>query len=173
MSDQDDFAVGATVRSNDGRTGIIRYYGETHFAAGIWVGVELPDDSGKNDGVVQGQRYFDVAPFHGIFFKPEVVNVVAPPPAKAAATKKVGAARPSSMLNGGTGARVTSASDPALAKRMSLNAPSPSPVPRVSRSSSIARVRMPSLSLLRLYCRELVADVLLTSPLRSLLRNSS
>lgn len=142
MSDQDDFAVGATVRSNDGRTGIIRYYGETHFAAGIWVGVELPDESGKNDGVVQGQRYFDVAPLHGIFFKPEVVTIIAPPPAKAAPTKKAGAARPSSMLTGGAATRGTSGNDPGLSKRMSLNAPSPSPVPRVSRPSSIARVCM-------------------------------
>jgi dynactin 1 len=148
MSDQDDFALGATVRSIDGRTGIVRYYGETHFAAGTWVGVELPDDSGKNDGVVQGQRYFDVAPLHGIFFKPEVVTVIAPPQAKVAPVRKVGAGRPSSMLTGGTAARANTANDPGLTKRMSLNAPSPSPVPRVSRPSSIARVCMPSLSLL-------------------------
>ena len=37
-----------------GRTGIIRYYGPTQFREGQWVGIELDEPSGKNDGTVEG-----------------------------------------------------------------------------------------------------------------------
>lgn len=139
-----DLAVGQTIRTGDGKVGIVRFVGGTAFAPGEWVGVELDDDSGKNDGSVQGERYFDCEMGHGIFVRPTTIAVLAQPaaqpkPASAAAApvRKAGS-RPSSMFTGGT-AKGTGA-DPGLPKRMSLNAPSPSPVPRTSRPSSIARV---------------------------------
>jgi dynactin 1 len=141
MTVLEDIALGQTVRMKDGRTGVVRFVGLTRFAAGDWIGVELEDDSGKNDGSVQGERYFDCAMGHGIFSRAEALIVVAQPAPKPAAAKKVGG-RPSSMFTGGT-ARANAGSDPGLGKRMSLNAPSPSPVPRVSRPSSIARVCSP------------------------------
>ncbi|XP_064382519.1 CAP-Gly domain-containing linker protein 4-like isoform X2 [Halichondria panicea] len=52
--------------------GIIRFIGETEFAPGsIWLGVELRKPNGKNDGSVQGTRYFSCKPNHGLFVKPE------------------------------------------------------------------------------------------------------
>jgi dynactin 1 len=128
--------VGALVQLSDGREGVIRYYGETDFSAGIWVGVELATNSGKNDGSVQGRRYFNCEMGKGMFLKPPAVTVTgeAPPPAAKAPARK--SARPSSLINT-TRAPVA---DSALKKRMSLNAPSPSPGPKSARPSAIARV---------------------------------
>ena len=38
------------------KEGILRYLGPTEFAKGIWVGVELPEPMGKNDGAISGKR---------------------------------------------------------------------------------------------------------------------
>lgn len=39
------------------KEGILRYLGPTEFAKGVWVGVELPEPMGKNDGAVSGKRF--------------------------------------------------------------------------------------------------------------------
>ena len=69
--------VGQTVQTQDGRQGIVRYSGPLKVAQGDWFGLELADDSGKNDGAVKGERYFQCAPQHGIFVRKEsVVKIV-------------------------------------------------------------------------------------------------
>jgi dynactin 1 len=144
-----ELRLGQTVRLSDGRQGTIRFVGGTHFAQGEWVGVELEDDSGKNDGSVQGERYFDCDPGRGMFVRPGTVTVLAQPPTAktngrdGVGAKKVGG-RPSSLMTGGTS---RTSADPDMARRISLNAPSPSPGPGQRRPSSIARV-----SLLGLFC---------------------
>ncbi|KAF6843962.1 CAP-Gly domain-containing protein [Colletotrichum musicola] len=129
-----ELAVGQTVRLSDGRTGIVRFVGTTHFASGDWVGIELEDDSGKNDGSVQGERYFDCSMGHGMFVRPTTLAIISQAPAAA----KPMARRPSrpTSFNPGTG---RPAADSGMTKRMSLNAPSPSPGPKGSRPSSILR----------------------------------
>ncbi|XP_064103663.1 kinesin-like protein KIF13A isoform X4 [Macrobrachium nipponense] len=52
-------------------SGVISYIGHTEFAAGTWVGVELDVPMGKNDGSVNGVRYFACRPKCGMFVKPE------------------------------------------------------------------------------------------------------
>ncbi|GAN02358.1 hypothetical protein MAM1_0021c01801 [Mucor ambiguus] len=49
--------------------GTVRYFGETKFKEkGVWVGIELDlTGSGKNDGSIQGVRYFSCAPNTGLF----------------------------------------------------------------------------------------------------------
>jgi hypothetical protein len=37
-----------------GQQGVLRYWGGTSFREGLWAGIELDDESGKNDGTVQG-----------------------------------------------------------------------------------------------------------------------
>ena len=41
------------------RKGFVRFVGPTEFAAGIWVGVELEEPRGKNNGTVDGKKYFN------------------------------------------------------------------------------------------------------------------
>jgi hypothetical protein len=70
MSSKKDFTVGSKVIVLQGnQRGIVRFYGPTEFHKGKWVGVELYDASGKNDGSVAGVRYFDCPPNHGLFLK--------------------------------------------------------------------------------------------------------
>uniref|UniRef100_A0A2M4A1A2 Putative cytoskeleton-associated protein n=1 Tax=Anopheles triannulatus TaxID=58253 RepID=A0A2M4A1A2_9DIPT len=49
------------------RPGILKYLGETKFASGTWCGVQLDEASGKNDGTVDGVRYFECPAKYGIF----------------------------------------------------------------------------------------------------------
>ena len=49
------------------KVGIVKYIGTTEFAEGIWIGVELDQPNGKNDGSVQGKRYFMCQPNYGVF----------------------------------------------------------------------------------------------------------
>ncbi|XP_035829126.1 CAP-Gly domain-containing linker protein 3 [Aplysia californica] len=48
---------GVTVLCNN-ELGVIRYMGPTEFGEGTWLGIELRKPKGKNDGSVQGKRYF-------------------------------------------------------------------------------------------------------------------
>jgi dynactin complex subunit len=72
--------------------GTVRFVGNTEFQSGTWIGVELDQPGlhsaldlhvrrfgyfscsccflvGKNDGSVQGVRYFTCAPAHGLFIR--------------------------------------------------------------------------------------------------------
>ena len=140
-----DFRPGQSVLLSDGNRGTVRFAGQTQFRVGDWLGVELDERIGKNDGSVNGVRYFDCPNGYGIFVKPMTVKVVAEPPAATAAAaakppppavKKP--ARPSSFHPGS--ARSPTDQDVTLNKRKSLNAPSPSPGPKKSRPSSLMRV---------------------------------
>lgn len=53
--------------SQGSKAGTLRYIGSTEFAAGEWCGVELDDPLGKNDGSVEGKRYFECQPKFGLF----------------------------------------------------------------------------------------------------------
>ena len=70
--------IGSIVDIPVGR-GLVRFYGATSFAPGKWVGVELSDPIGKNDGTVQDVKYFTCKPKHGMFLRPSQVKVVSEP----------------------------------------------------------------------------------------------
>ncbi|KTG02138.1 hypothetical protein cypCar_00031361 [Cyprinus carpio] len=52
-----------------GHRGTVAYIGNTLFASGKWVGVILEEPKGKNDGTVQGKRYFTCQENRGIFVR--------------------------------------------------------------------------------------------------------
>ncbi|XP_055871121.1 kinesin-like protein KIF13A isoform X6 [Biomphalaria glabrata] len=62
-----------TVTSSRGfsKSGTIKFVGNVQFANGTWVGVELDQPEGKNDGTVKGVRYFQCQPRHGVFVRPD------------------------------------------------------------------------------------------------------
>jgi len=92
VSGKDEFGVG-----------IVRFFGQTKFKEGLWVGIEFPKPSecrkrrhkkekkekkqktdktttqtvGKNDGSVGGVSYFSCPPNHGMFVPANLVKVVA------------------------------------------------------------------------------------------------
>eukprot|EP01084_Bolivina_argentea_P072237 131199_1 len=50
-----------TYELKDGRIGVLKFMGDTEFAKGTWVGLELSDAfKGKHNGTVEGTKYFSV-----------------------------------------------------------------------------------------------------------------
>ncbi|KAF7666140.1 hypothetical protein LDENG_00116810 [Lucifuga dentata] len=58
-----------------GQRGMVAYIGTTLFASGKWVGVILDEPKGKNDGTVQGKRYFTCEENHGIFVRQSQIQL--------------------------------------------------------------------------------------------------
>ncbi|XP_069578643.1 dynactin subunit 1-like isoform X7 [Brachyistius frenatus] len=69
--------IGSTVEvTGKGQRGTVAYIGATLFASGKWVGVILDEPKGKNDGTVQGKRYFACEDNYGIFVRQSQLQVV-------------------------------------------------------------------------------------------------
>jgi dynactin 1 len=128
-----DVSTGQIISLLDGRQATVRFVGSTHFASGDWIGVELDDATGKNDGSVQGERYFDCEHGFGMFIRPSAVaSILAPAPApkresKVAPTK--GAAIGKGPTSGAASLKRTGSAATAASKRQSATS-SPSPAPR-------------------------------------------
>ena len=71
-----NISPGQIVALKDGQRATVRYAGTTHFAEGVWIGVELEGPTGKNDGSVAGERYFDCTPLHGMFLRPVGISKI-------------------------------------------------------------------------------------------------
>jgi len=69
--------VGERVVSVSGKpmTGTVVFVGMTKFSEGTWVGINLDEPNGKNDGSVKGVRYFKCEANHGIFARPRMVVI--------------------------------------------------------------------------------------------------
>ena len=52
-----------------------RFVGITEFAPGKWIGVELLDPRGKNNGSVNGKEYFKCADNYGLFLRSGQIQV--------------------------------------------------------------------------------------------------
>ncbi|XP_054608463.1 dynactin subunit 1-like isoform X2 [Dunckerocampus dactyliophorus] len=69
--------IGSIVEvTGKGQRGTVAFIGVTLFASGKWVGVRLDEPNGKNDGTVQGKRYFPCEENHGIFVRQSQIHVV-------------------------------------------------------------------------------------------------
>lgn len=73
----EDVQVGARCEvQNSGKPrGTIQFVGKTKFADGYWVGVQLDEPVGKNNGNVKGVQYFTCEEGYGIFVKPNALIV--------------------------------------------------------------------------------------------------
>lgn len=56
--------------------GTIKFSGSTAFAAGKWVGVELDEPHGKNNGTIAGKRYFACGEACGVFVRPSQIKLL-------------------------------------------------------------------------------------------------
>jgi dynactin 1 len=70
--------IGSRVFLNNS-PGTVRFIGVTQFAIGNWVGVELDLPTGKNDGSVNGIRYFNCKLLHGVFQRINTVQLYTDP----------------------------------------------------------------------------------------------
>ncbi|VBB31447.1 unnamed protein product [Acanthocheilonema viteae] len=59
--------IGDRVIVSGGKCGRLRFLGNTDFKDGVWAGIELDQPAGKNDGSVQGKRYFTCKAPYGLF----------------------------------------------------------------------------------------------------------
>jgi dynactin 1 len=141
-----DYVSGQVVTLLDGRQATVRFVGLTHFALGDWVGIELDEPTGKNDGSVQGERYFHCGQGFGMFIRPSAIaGVVELPKRDAKQLPKVG-------FNGGLSGKIQGGQVPgssgikrqstlsSLSRRQSIRVASPSPASRVSASQPTLRV---------------------------------
>ena len=57
--EQEELGLQSAVFVNNKQKGIVKYIGNVHFAAGVYIGVECEvPGQGENDGSVNGQEYF-------------------------------------------------------------------------------------------------------------------
>ena len=140
-----EFCIGQTVELQDGRIATVRFVGAAHFSSGDWVGVELEEASGKNDGSVQGQRYFDCTPGHGMFIRPSVAVITDQPTPKPMVKTAGGgngfATKPRTQTTTLGGLKRQSILDGSARKRQSMNGGSPTPGPRHAAASRGPSVR--------------------------------
>jgi tubulin-folding cofactor B len=62
--------VGAPTRRAE-----VKYVGPVNFKSGVWVGVQYDEPMGKNDGSVNGKKYFDCKPKYGGFVRPSNITI--------------------------------------------------------------------------------------------------
>ena len=71
-----DPPYGAIVTIPQGR-GVVRFKGPTSFmSTGKWVGIELYEKNGKNDGSVDGISYFNCELGYGVFVRPSQIRSI-------------------------------------------------------------------------------------------------
>ncbi len=75
LQDEADISIGQRVLIGNVMAGTVQFVGHTHFADGLWIGVELDMSKGRNDGSIDDHRYFQCDPNHGLFAPPSKVSL--------------------------------------------------------------------------------------------------
>ena len=68
--------VGQRVMVGGAVAGVVRFVGNVHFTSGTFIGVQLNEKKGKNDGSFDGVRYFDCPEGYGLFAPPSKVSLL-------------------------------------------------------------------------------------------------
>lgn len=69
-------AIGSLVMVGSGparKYGTVSFIGETQFSNGEWIGIILQTPDGKNDGSVDGVRYFECERLYGLFVRRVII----------------------------------------------------------------------------------------------------
>jgi dynactin 1 len=149
--------VGQRVRLPNGSLASVRFLGATDFKEGEWLGLELDEPAGKNNGSVGGVSYFQCAEKYGMFMRPlpsiEVLEQPKPAPRPVpTATSQVSktsfpagqtaAARSRQSVVGSPSKRASIAPSNGAARRSTI-APQPTAAIRASRLSTVGRSTSP------------------------------
>uniref|UniRef100_A0A8K9VDI6 Dynactin subunit 1 n=1 Tax=Oncorhynchus mykiss TaxID=8022 RepID=A0A8K9VDI6_ONCMY len=119
-----------------GHRGTVAYIGATLFSTGKWVGVILDESKGKNDGTVQGKRYFTCHENHGIFVRQSQVGTAGPSGSVSASAGEMSSSEPSTPAQTPLGAPII----PSPGGLLSPSAPPP-PLPSKEEESLRGQVK--------------------------------
>ncbi|CAG5113407.1 Oidioi.mRNA.OKI2018_I69.chr2.g7518.t1.cds [Oikopleura dioica] len=76
---RENFKVGqrceVTLKSKGKQRGEVKFVGNVSFQPNVWIGIQLDLPYGKNNGTVEGQKYFECPNNFGVFAKPDSVEV--------------------------------------------------------------------------------------------------
>lgn len=73
---KEELKVGSIVLVKDkSLEGVVKFLGTTLFAPGKWIGIELYEPKGKNDGTIQGKAYFQCPENYGLMVRQNQVQV--------------------------------------------------------------------------------------------------
>ena len=73
----EELKIGSRVLVKDKNLeGTVRFSGTTLFAPGKWIGIELDEPKGKNNGVIQGKVYFQCQENYGLMVRQNQLQVV-------------------------------------------------------------------------------------------------
>ncbi|KIO30933.1 hypothetical protein M407DRAFT_222067 [Tulasnella calospora MUT 4182] len=147
-----DVPVGAIVEIQAGK-GIVRFNGTTKFAPGRWIGVELSEPKGKNDGSVDGEVYFSCKMKYGMFVRAALIKSIELPSNLGASTSRSNTVTsppspgPSRPGHRPTGSSAGLLSSPSLSRQSSARSadssrPASPQKPSISTTSTVPRPRL-------------------------------
>jgi len=123
--------LGQLVQLSENRTATVLFVGQTLFATGDWIGVSFDEAIGKNDGAVQGKRYFQCQPNHGMFLRLSSIVAIledaTPRPEPPTAVKDVHDEENDDHGRAENSQYASKYNESAAVRRQRLNAQSPTP----------------------------------------------